>query len=147
MSRGNKQKLLGFLYELLMYPEGDVRRIAGHIMGQILANSGPRYRKMLPSAAPKSAMAPTMLALLDESVALWDSYVMQCLHPDHKIAHKHALRISNSLKAICESLFASCEQQLAPELAQPLFAHFDGLPETDCFVLFDAMCHVPPSAV
>ena len=38
-------------------------------------------------------------------------------------------------------------QQLAPELAQPLFAHFDGLPETDCFVLFDAMCHVPPSAV
>ena len=147
MSRGNKQKLLGFLYELLMYPEGDVRRVAGHIMGQILANSGPRYRKMLPSAAPKSAMAPTMLALLDESVALWDSYVMRCLHPDHKIAHKHALRISNSLKAICESLFASCEPQLAPELAQPLFAHFDGLPETDCFVLFDALCHVPPCAV
>ena len=147
MSRSNKQKLLNYLYELLMYPEGDVRRVAGHIMGQILANSGPRYRKMLPAAAPKSAMAPTMLALLDESVTLWDSYVMQCLHPDHKIAHKHALRISNSLKAICESLFASCEPELAPELARPLFAHFDGLPETDCFVLFDAMCHVPPSAV
>ena len=147
MPRGSKQKLLSFLYELLMYPEGDVRRVAGHIMGQILANSGPRYRKMLPSAAPKTAMAPTMLALLDESVALWDSYVMQCLHPDHKIAHKHALRISNSLKAICESLFACCDPQLAPELAQPLFSHFEGLPETDCFVLFDALCHVPPSAV
>ena len=147
MSRGNKQKLLAFLYELLMYPEGDVRRVAGHIMGQILANSGPRYRKMLPSAAPKSAMAPTMMALLDESVALWDSYVLQCLHPDHKIAHKHALRISNSLKAICETLFRCCEPQLAPELAQPLFAHFDGLPETECFVLLDALCHVPAAAV
>ena len=147
MTRSSKQKLLSFLYELLMHPEGDVRRIAGNIMGQILANSGPKYRKELPEAAPKSAMAPTMLELLDESVALWDSYIVQCLHPDHKIARKHALRISNSLKAICESLFASCDALLAAELAQPLFAHFDGLPETDCFVLFDALCHVPPAAV
>ena len=147
MTRGNKQKLLVFLYELLMYPEGDVRRMAGNIMGQVLANSGPKYRKELPSAAPKSAMAPTMLSLLDESVSLWDSYVQQCLHPDHKIAHKHALRISNSLKAICETLFASCEDALAPELAQPLFAHLQDLPETECFVLLDALCHVPPKAV
>lgn len=147
MTRGNKQKLLVFLYELLMYPEGDVRRMAGNIMGQILANSGPKYRKELPSAAPKSAMAPTMLALLDESVSLWDSYVEQCLHPDHKIAFKHALRISNSLKAICETLFASCEASLAPELVQPLFAHLQDLPETECFVLLDALCHVPPKAV
>lgn len=147
MPRGSKQKLLSFLYELLMYPEGDVRRIAGNIMGQLLANSGPKYRKELPEAAPKSAMAPTMLELLDESVALWDSYITQCLHPDHKIARKHALRISNSLKAICESLFACCDGQLAAEMAQPLFAHLAGLPETDCFVVLDALCHVPPEAV
>ena len=147
MPRGSKQKLLSFLYELLMYPEGDVRRVAGNIMGKILANSGPKYRKELPTAAPKSAIAPTMLELLDESVTLWDSYIVQCLHPDHKIARKHALRISNSLKAICESLFACCDEQLAAELAQPLFAHLDGLPETDCFVLLDALCHVPPRAV
>ena len=147
MSRTSKQKLLAFLYELLMYPEGDVRRIAGNIMGEVLANSGPKYRKELPAAAPKEAMAPTMLALLDESVSLWDSYIGMCLHPDHKIAQKHAFRISNSLKAICETLFASCEAHLAPTLAEPLFAHLEGLPETDCFVLFDALCHVPCSAV
>ncbi len=147
MTRTSKQKLLAFLYELLMYPEGDVRRVAGNIMGKILANSGPKYRKELPEAAPKTAMAPTMLELLDESVALWDSYIVQCLHPDHKIARKHALRISNSLKAICESLFACCDGPLAKDMAQPLFAHFDGLPETDCFVLLDALCHVPPAAV
>ena len=147
MTRSNKQKLLTFLYELLMHPEGDVRRMAGGIMGQVLANSGPKYRKELPAAAPKSAMAPTMLALLDESVSLWDSYIELCLHPDHKIAHKHALRISNSLKTVCEALFASCESQLAHELAQPLFAHLEGLPETDLFVLLDALCHVPAEAV
>ncbi len=147
MTRGNKQKLLIFLYELLMHHEGDVRRSAGTIMGQILANSGPKYRKELPAAAPKSAMAPTMLSLLDESVALWDSYIEQCLQPDHKIAQKHALRISNSLKNICNALFASCESELAPELVRPLFSHLHGLPERDLFVLLDALCYVPPKAV
>lgn len=147
MTRSGKQKLLSFLYELLMNPEGDVRRIAGNIMGRILANSGPRYRKELPGSAPKTAMAPTMLELLDESVALWDSYIIQCLHPDHKLARKHALRISNSLKAICETLFTSCDEASATELARPLFAHFENLPETECFVLLDALCHVPPHIV
>lgn len=147
MTRASKQKLLSFLYELLMHPEGDVRRIAGNIMGAILANSGPRYRKELPAAAPKSAMAPTMLAMLDHSVALWDSYIRQCLHPDHKISQKHALRISNSLKAICETLFAACEPQTAQELVGPLLEHLPELPETDCFVLLDALCHVPPQYV
>lgn len=147
MTRGNKRKLLTFLYELLMDPEGDVRRVAGNIMGKVLANSGPRYRKELPAAAPKSAMAPTMLAMLDESVALWDSYISQCLHPDRKISRKHALRISNSLKAICETLFACCDPSMARELVCPLFAHLTDLPETDCFVLLDALCHVPPQYV
>ena len=54
MSGGNKRKLLAFLYELLLYPEGDVRRLAGQLMGSVLANSGPKYRKELPSAAPQA---------------------------------------------------------------------------------------------
>ncbi len=147
MTRSNKQKLLTFLYELLISPEGDVRREAGRIMGQLLANSGPKYRKELPSAAPKTAMAPTMLDLLDESVALWEQYIELCLHPDHKIAHKHALRISNSLKTICESLFTACEPTDAPQMAVPLFATLPNLPETDCFVIFDCLCHIPPAYI
>lgn len=147
MTRGSKQKLLAFLYELLVSPEGDVRRIAGDIMGQLLANSGPKYRKELPAAAPKSAMAPALLSLLDEAVSLWDSYIDQCLHPDRKIAQKHALRISNSLKAICQSLFSRCEPRLAEQMVKPLFAHLQGLAETDCFIVLDALCHVPPEFV
>lgn len=147
MTRSNKQKLLAFLYELLMSPEGDIRRIAGNIMGELLANSGPKYRKELPTAAPKTAMAPTMLALLDESVALWEHYVEMCLFPDHKIAQKHALRISNSIKAICQTLFTACEPELAPQLAQPLFDRIPELAPADCFVLLDALCCVPPEAV
>ncbi len=143
MTSGNKKKLLAYLYELLMSPESDIRRIAGNIMGQILANSGPKYRKELPSAAPKSAMAPTMLALLDESVSLWDSYVRLCLYPDHKIAQKHALRISNSLKAICETLFTDAEEALAVQMAQVLISYLPTLTPNESFSVLDALCHIP----
>lgn len=40
MTKANKRKTLVLLYELLMHPDGDVRRIAGRIMGKILANAG-----------------------------------------------------------------------------------------------------------
>ncbi len=147
MTRGNKKKLLAYLYELLMSPEGDIRRIAGNIMGQILANSGPKYRKELPSGAPRTAVAPTMLSLLDESVSLWDHYVRNCLYPDHKIAQKHALRINNSLKAICETLFACAEPQLSVQMAEILFSYLPNLAETECFSVLDALCHVPASII
>lgn len=147
MTRGNKRKLLSYLYELLMSPEGDIRRSAGNIMGRVLANSGPKYRKELPAAAPKSAMAPTMLDLLDESVSLWDHYVRLCLFPDHKIAQKHALRILNSLKSICETLFSCAEAPLAAQMAEVLFSYLPHLEEGECFSVLDALCHVPPTYV
>ena len=114
MSGGNKRKLLAFLYELLLYPEGDVRRLAGQLMGSVLANSGPKYRKELPSAAPQDAAAPAMLSVLEESLGLWEQTVAQCLHPDHKISPKHAQRISNSLKAVAGRGAAGAAAALAP---------------------------------
>ena len=137
MSGGNKRKLLAFLYELLLYPEGDVRRLAGQLMGSVLANSGPKYRKELPSAAPQDAAAPAMLSVLEESLGLWEQTVAQCLHPDHKISPKHAQRISNSLKAVAETLLAETED--AARLAQPLLSRLPDATDEDSFVLLDAL--------
>lgn len=145
MSGGNKRKLLAFLYELLLYPEGDVRRLAGQLMGSVLANSGPKYRKELPSAAPQDAAAPAMLSVLEESLGLWEQTVAQCLHPDHKISPKHAQRISNSLKAVAETLLAETED--AARLAQPLLSRLPDATDEDSFVLLDALYHTPPHAV
>lgn len=58
MTKANKRKTLVLLYELLMHPDGDVRRIAGRIMGKILANAGPRYRKERPLSAKDGQMPP-----------------------------------------------------------------------------------------
>ncbi len=143
MTGANKRLVLAFLYELLMHHQGDVRRRAGHLMGEILANSGPRYRKELPESAPREAMAPTLLSFLSESVELWNGYLESCLHPDHKITAKHATRISNSLKIIAGGLFESCTGEEAPHYLAPLFQAFLEARGGDRFVLTDTMLHVP----
>ena len=64
MTGANKRRTLAFLYELLTHHQGDVRRRSARIMGQILANSGPRYRKEVPASAPQWAVAPATAAIL-----------------------------------------------------------------------------------
>lgn len=143
MTKANKKKTLMLLYELLMHPDGDVRRIAGQIMGHILGNSGPKYRKERPVGAKRGVMIPTMMALLDESVELWEKYVEACLHPDRKIAPKHALRISNSLKTLCETLFASSDPKETRPMAEVLLRRLYSAQGNDRFVLVDALTCVP----
>ena len=147
MTAAGKEKTLKFLYELLMHHEGDVRRRAGQLMGQILANSGPSYRKELPQAAPKSALAPAMMALLDRSAEVWESYLLQCLRPDRRITAGHAQRISNSLKAITVSLFRSCRPGEAPALARPMLTMLNACSEEERFILADALRFVPLEAL
>lgn len=143
LTAANKKKTLALLYELLMHPEGDVRQTAGRIMGLILANSGPKYRKERPVSARKDGVTPTMMALLDEAVALWEHYILLCLHPDRKISTNHAIRLSNTLKTICQSLFASCDEKEAQPLLQPLLDHLWSAQGEERFILVDALSQVP----
>lgn len=147
MSPEHKLLTLHFLYELLMHPEGDVRRQAGEIMGRILCNSGPSYRKELPESAPHSAIAPTLHALLQSAASLWARYVEDCLHPDHKISAKHAARISNSLKTIAGSLFASCDASQRRNYWLPLFHQIDKAHAPERLILMDALGHIPADCI
>lgn len=146
MSRSHKLLLLKFLYELLMHHEGDVRRHSARIMGAVLANSGPRYRKELPQNAPDSAIAPTLNALLRESAVLWDEYIGLCLHPDHKISAKHAQRISNSLKIVAQSLFENCDGAQRKQYWARLYAHICTASD-ERFVLMDTLSHIPADMI
>ena len=143
MTRSGKQKTLALLYELLMHPDGDVRRTAGRIMGRLLANSGPRYRKERPAQAHADMMTPAMTTLLSEAAQLWRHYMELCLQPDRKISPKHAMRISNSLKIICQTLFSCCEEKQAAAFLEPLAERTLHARGEERFVLLDAMCHVP----
>ena len=143
MTGANKRRTLSLLYELLMNHQGDVRRQAARIMGQILANSGPTYRKELPASAPHTAVAPAAGAFLTEPLELWARYMDMCLHPDYKIAAKHAMRISNSLKIIAASLFRSCAPEERLHYLEPLLDRLERSDESDRFTLLDSLYYLP----
>ena len=143
MTRTHKLLTLRFLYELLMHHDGDVRRHAGRIMGAILANSGPRYRKELPRGAGALAIAPALHAVLSESTTLWDDYIELCLHPDYKISQKHAARISNSLKTIAGSLFARCMPEERRGYWEKLYRRMFFSAGEDLLALMDTLSHIP----
>lgn len=143
MTRTHKLLTLRFLYELLMHHDGDVRRHAGRIMGAILANSGPRYRKELPRGAGSLAIAPALHAVLSESIALWDDYIELCLHPDYKISQKHATRISNSLKTIAGSLFSRCMPEERRGYWDKIYRRVFFCGGEDLLALMDTITHIP----
>ena len=143
MTRRHKLLTLRFLYELLMHHDGDVRRHAGRIMGAILANSGPRYRKELPRGAGSLAIAPALHAVLSESISLWDDYIELCLHPDYKISQKHAARISNSLKTIAASLFARCVPEERRSYWDKLYRRVFSSGGEALLALMDTLAHIP----
>ena len=143
MTGANKRRTLDLLYELLMHHQGDVRRQAARIMGQILANSGPTYRKELPASAPHSAVAPAAAEFLTESMELWGHYMDMCLRPDYKIAAKHAMRISNSLKIIAASLFDNCLAEERLHYLEPLLERLEHSDAQTRFPLLDALYYLP----
>ena len=147
MTGANKRRTLSLLYELLMHHEGDVRRTSARIMGQILANSGPKYRKEVPSGAPQSATAPATAAFLTESVELWQNYMESCLHPDRKISAKHAQRISNSLKIITASLMENCDEAERIHYLEPLLQRLLQAQGEERFILTDTLYYVPLDAI
>ena len=143
MTGTNKRRTLSLLYELLTHHQGDVRRQAAQIMGQILANAGPRYRKELPASAPHSASAPATAEFLSESLELWERYMDMCLYPDYKIAAKHAQRISNSLKIIAASLIEHCAPEERLHYLEPMLARLEQAEEGPRFTLLDALYYLP----
>ena len=143
MTGANKRRTLSLLYELLSHHQGDVRRQAARIMGQILANSGPTYRKELPASAPLSAVAPATAAFLAESLELWEQSMDLCLHPDYKIAAKHAMRISNSLKVIASSLFSNCDPEERLPYLEPLLDRLERSDDSERFTLLDSLHFLP----
>ena len=145
MPKARKLRALEFLYELLMHPEGDVRREAAQLMGKILANAGLAYRKELPKDAPEESAAPTLSEHLAACFSLFDATIETLVFPDHRIEPKHSLRIQNSLKVVVDSLFVHSKPIDARAYLAVFLSWFDPKRGANLFSLYDSVSHIPAS--
>lgn len=134
-----KEQTLEFLYELLLLADGNVRRQAAVLMGQILAKFLSGYKKELPENAAPSHQE-------DRPFELWAEYLEKLMHPDHRLTPRQTSMIRYQAKHVADSLLANCSDADMPRFAEILFRHYQA-PKTvepdSAFALLDTALYVP----
>ena len=136
-----KVQTLTFLYELLMHREGDIRRQAAALLGEIIAGFHAGYAKERPAD-----IRPDPRAITD--VDQWRLYLDQILYPDHKLMPQHRRWIGYTLKFAVGSLLSHCPGREERFLA-PVFAYYrrpEDLDDYTAFQLLDTAAALPDTA-
>lgn len=138
MTQKQKNVTLQFLYELLMHREGDIRRQAADLMGNIIVNYDEDYRKELPEGvqADNSEI---------NSIQLWERYLEMIIQPDHKVTERHRRWIGYALRRVVDSVLSRCkiEDQEAYLHGFLRFYRVREMSDAETFILLDTMPVLP----
>lgn len=138
-SAGQKEQTLEFLYELLLLPDGDIRRQAASLMGRILAGFLSGYKKELPAGTAPSSQE-------ERPFELWAEYLERLIHPDHRLTPRQTSMIRYQAKTVTDALLGSCSAADLPRFAGLLFRHYQDPRAIDpeaAFALLDTVLNVP----
>ncbi len=140
LSVRQKTQALSFLYELLVHREGDIRRQAGALIGQIIARFHLVYRKEVPADARNDPAE-------EVPFTLWSQYLDMMIFPDHKVTPQQRAHIGYSLKLAVESMLCHARPGDIPRFLDLLLRYYDE-PEyagaDTAFTLLDAARYLPP---
>lgn len=133
-----KQKLmtLHFLYDLLSHREGDIRRQAAALMGELITEYDEKYRKELPEGVTLAE---------DTSLELWHQYLSRIIFPDHKVTEQHRRWIGYTLKIVLRSALKHCGREERKKYLEVFLSFFQNVYADDpaVFVLLDSMLDIP----
>lgn len=139
LSANQKIQTVYFLYELLLHPEGDIRRQAAALMGQVMAKFSLRYKKELPSTAPQAAVEQTQFAL-------WAQYLNLLFYPDHKLTPQQTSHIRFTAKLVVSATLENCAPHEAERFLSVLLAHYQSAKVEDegaALALTDTLSYLP----
>lgn len=142
-SPGQKEQALDFLYELLMSPDGDIRRQAAALIGRILAGFQSGYKKELPAGITPGPQE-------ERPFELWSEYLEKLICPDRRLTPRQASMIRYQAKTVVDALLASCSDQAAARFAGELFRRYrtpELLDPNAAFALLDTVLNVPMARV
>ena len=136
-----KVQTLAFLYELLMHREGDIRRQAAALLGEIIGGFHAGYAKERPAG---SRPDPRAITDLDQ----WKLYLEKIIYPDHKLMPQHRRWIGYTLKFAVNSLLQHSAGR-EERFLSPLFAYYrhpEQVADTVAFQLLDTAAALPAAA-
>lgn len=138
-----KEQTLEFLYELLLQPDGDIRRQAAGLMGRILSKFLSGYKKELPRGAAPSPQE-------ERPFELWAEYLEKLIHPDRRLTPRQISMIRYQAKTAADALLGGCTDGDFPRFSELLFRHYqDPAAETaeGAFALLNTALNLPMERV
>ncbi len=139
LSARQKTQALALMYELLSHREGDIRRQAASLIGQMIAKFHLVYRKRLPDDAPSDPAE-------EVPFTLWAEYLEIIIHPDHKTTAQQRSHIGYTLKIVVDAMLRSGRPETLPRFVGALLRYYES-PETQppdtAFTLLDAIQSLP----
>ncbi len=138
MNQKQKQMTLNFLYELMVHREGDIRRQAADLMGNIIATYDVEYTKELPDGA---SWGPTET----DSAALWKKYLEMIVNPGHKIMPRHRRWLGYSLRRVIQSLLRYAKEAYRSRYIEAILDYYRQMDydQETAFILIDVMPTLP----
>ena len=139
LSIPQKVETLSFLYELLMHREGDIRRQAAALMGEIIARFHAGYAKERPAD-----YVPDSRAITD--MDQWRLYLGKIIAPDHKLMDQHKRWINFTLKMVVNSLLEKCEPERRDQFMAALLRYYrrpERLDDGTAFQLLETATALP----
>ena len=133
-----KEQTLGFLYELLMHREGDIRAQAARLLGHVIAQFNAGYRKERPAGMPDIAEERVM--------EIWKQYLEMIIRPDHKLMLQQKRRIRYHLKNVLASVVDHATPGDLREFLEAFLVWYDRADELDpgeAFSLLDTVHFMP----
>jgi len=140
LSVTQKTQALAFLYELLTHREGDIRRQAGGLIGQLIARFHLVYRKEVPADAQSDPAE-------EVPFTLWAQYLDMIVFPDHKTTPQQRSHIGYTLKLVVDAMLAHARPSDVPQFLSTLLDYYRDPAHTDpdtAFTLLDAIRYLPP---
>lgn len=140
LSVRQKTQALSFLYELLVHREGDIRRQAGGLIGQMIARFHLVYRKEVPADAQNDPAE-------EVPFTLWKQYLDMIIYPDHKTTPQQRSHIGYTLKLMVESMLVYARESDVPRFLGALLSYYEKPEEISsdtAFTLLDAIRYLHP---
>lgn len=138
MTKKQKQMTLRFMFDLLGHREGDVRREAAQLFGNIISTFDEEYRKELPEGAHVDSGEINSFKLLRE-------YLEKIIVTDLKTTDQQKRWMGYTLKSILGTILKKARENEKPKYVN-CFVEF--LRKTDydditTFILLEALFYVP----
>ncbi len=137
MIKSQKKMTLRFLYEFLDHREGDIRRDAADLMGNIILYFDEEYRKELPEGI-------VLVKDSEDKYKVWREYLDLIINPGHEKTEQQIRWIGFTLRVLIRRVFNKLDENSDTFLE--IFTEFlrdEKYPQLKAFILLEALYYVP----